>query len=569
MTAMVPQPNPISPFAGELTALYVEDDGASRLLVAAQLRGVFKELILAADGQEGLEAFRARRPQLVLTDNRMPRLSGIAMTESIRELDARVPVIFLTATMDTPLLVRAIELGIAAFLTKPVALASLRLAVGRVVGLLEVEHLQRRTVEQELTLLHFQEKYHESQQELAFRKELRILANDYRGRSFSGIPGSGRGEWLAQVVYHPHDIMCGDSYSLRRLADGSQLVFIADAMGKGLAASLTTSLSVHTFNFLVDGLIAGVPFGFDGFVQGFNTLVRKLLLEDEVLSLALVWFPLAGPVMVTAAFGMPPILVGTPGQGVRKLRCNNPPISPYTEDFRTTVHDLGSARSILLYTDGLNEARTAGGALYREHLDADFTASASRSQLWSAFQARVGVPDDDVALVFLTRVDAPPLWGHRVVIPARLEAVERTCQDLEQRLETGATLDSGARFEFGMAVREAMLNAYEHGSLEISPGQKPRMLEEGLYYQHLLEREGSVDRRITVELAVQAEGANRLLKVSIQDEGPGFPFSAADPEPGTMMLSGRGLKMVKMYTDAFYFNEKGNAITLIKIYPGE
>jgi len=36
-----------------------------------------------------------------------------------------------------------------------------------------------------------------------------------------------------------------------------------------------------------------------------------------------------------------------------------------------------------------------------------------------------------------------------------------------------------------------------------------------------------------------------------------------------MMLSGRGLKMVKMYTDAFYFNEKGNAITLIKIYPGE
>lgn len=150
MTAMVPQLDQISPFARELTALYVEDDAVSRLMVAAQLRGVFKELILAADGQEGLEAFRARSPQLVLTDNRMPRLSGIAMTESIRELDARVPVIFLTATMDTPLLVRAIELGIAAFLTKPVALASLRLAVARVVGLLEIEHLHRRTVEQEL-----------------------------------------------------------------------------------------------------------------------------------------------------------------------------------------------------------------------------------------------------------------------------------------------------------------------------------------------------------------------------------------------------------------------------------
>lgn len=184
MTAMVPQLDQISPFARELTALYVEDDAVSRLMVAAQLRGVFKELILAADGQEGLEAFRARSPQLVLTDNRMPRLSGIAMTESIRELDARVPVIFLTATMDTPLLVRAIELGIAAFLTKPVALASLRLAVARVVGLLEIEHLHRRTVEQELALLHFQEKYHESQQELAFR-----FPHHRPERSYLQLPG--------------------------------------------------------------------------------------------------------------------------------------------------------------------------------------------------------------------------------------------------------------------------------------------------------------------------------------------------------------------------------------------
>jgi anti-sigma regulatory factor (Ser/Thr protein kinase) len=33
-----------------------------------------------------------------------------------------------------------------------------------------------------------------------------------------------------------------------------------------------------------------------------------------------------------------------------------------------------------------------------------------------------------------------------------------------------------------------------------------------------------------------------------------------------MLLCGRGLKLVKAYTDAFYLNEKGNTITLMKVY---
>ena len=82
----------ISPFSRELTALFVEVDAPSRRLMAAQLRGVFKELILASEGREGLAAFQARRLQLVLTDNRMPFMSGIEMTSAIRQMDAKVPI---------------------------------------------------------------------------------------------------------------------------------------------------------------------------------------------------------------------------------------------------------------------------------------------------------------------------------------------------------------------------------------------------------------------------------------------------------------------------------------------
>jgi anti-sigma regulatory factor (Ser/Thr protein kinase) len=361
--------------------------------------------------------------------------------------------------------------------------------------------------------------------------------------------------------------MCGDSYSLRRLGEG-MLLLLADAMGKGLSASLTTSLCAHTFNSLADAEVDGTGFQFRDFVQRFTTLMRKRLLEDEVLPVTLAWLPADRPAMVVASFGMPPLLVGTPGQ-LRKLRCNNPPVSAFADDFRTTEYALLEARSILFYTDGLNEAVSADGALYRDRLDRDFASSATPEQLWAAFQAQVGVPDDDVALVWLSRLDGAPLWQTRLEVESRLEPVEQACQDLERSLEEQTSLASGPCGEFAMAIREAMLNAYEHGSLEIDFRSKCRMLEDGIYYQHLAEREASVDRRIAVELSVQAHAGQRLLKAIIRDEGPGFtPPDARFQGADSMLLCGRGLKMVGKYSDAFYLNAKGNVITLIRIYPG-
>lgn len=555
----------ISPFARELTALYVEDDAVSRRAMAAQLKGVFKELILAPDGREGLAAFRARSPQVVLTDNRMPFMSGIEMTAAIRRIDLRVPVIFITSAMDTALLVQALNLGIASFVPKPAGPDNLRQAVATVVAMLENDHLQHKNLEQELTLLQFRDKYHEYQQGLAFRKEMSLFENDCLHRSFHGS-AARRGEWIAQVEYQPHDVMCGDSYSLRRFENGL-LVLIADAMGKGLAASLTSSISAHAFNTSADQSVRG-PLRFQDFVQQYTDLMRRRLLEDEVLPMTLAWLPTGSATLYTAGFGMPPILVSAGGK-VRRLRCENPPLSQYDDSFRTTIHELGGARSILFYTDGVNEAVSGDGSLYRDRLDRDFLASAGLGQLAGAFRAAVGTPGDDATLLLLSRVDGIPLWHETLVVESRLDAVEQACQTLEHRLEGLATLGSGPRSEFAMALREAVLNAYEHGSLEISAARKHDLLEEGIYYQHLLELEPSVTRRIQIDLSVQAVAGQRLLKVVIADEGPGFhPPGYLFQGTDSMLLSGRGLQMVRKYSDASYLNEKGNAITLIRFYPG-
>jgi CheY-like chemotaxis protein len=557
----------ISPFSQGLTVLLVDDDPVSLHVVAARLEGVFRQLILASDGREGMAAFRAHGPQIVLTDHRMPELSGIDMMEQIRKTDTRVLFVFITSTMDTALLVRAINLGVSAIIPKPVLAENLAKAIALAVGVLENDQLQRKNLEQELALLQFREKYHEYQQEVAFRKELSILENDYLYRVFAGSPGSGQGEWVTQVEYLPRDIMCGDSYSLRRLPDGSQLVFLADAMGKGLAASITTSLAAYAFNLEVDAVVAGKPFAFRAFVATYTALIRKRLLEDEVFSFCLAWLPVTGAFLETAAFGMPPILVGTPLAALRRLRCNNPPLSAFGETLNFTVHELGEARSILLYSDGLNEAVTGDASLYRDYLDADFGAALGSRQLWEAFKARVAVPDDDVTCVLLSRVDGKPRWQDHRVVPSSMGEVERACLELEEHLETQTSLGPGGRTEFGIAMREALLNAFEHGSLGITTRAKQRLLEEGGYYDHLLATEAIPERPITVTLSVHPDGGNELVKLTVRDEGPGFtPPAAWFNESDHMLLCGRGLRMVRKYTDAFYFNDKGNVITLLKIH---
>lgn len=555
----------LSEYCRELTVLLVEDDAATRARLAAECKGAFRELLLASNGSEGLEIFRTARPHVVLTDNWMPGMTGTTMIEEIRKLDAKVPVIFTTATMDTPLLVRAINLGISSILPKPVTRDALVQAFTLVVGTLETDHLQRKNLEQELALLAFREKYHEHQQEIAFRKELSIQENDFRFRTF-GQPGTPRGEWAAQVLYHPRDIMCGDSYSLRRLPDGGLLLFLADAMGKGLSAALTTSLSVYTFNLQVDALPRGAPFDFKAFADGFTRSMARYLLEDEVLPLSLVLLPAHGTTLEAASFGMPPILVADPGPCA--LRCGNPPVSAYLEGVRIVRHDLGDAGALLFYTDGLNEAVTTDGSLYRDHLEADFAATAGRNQLWEAFQAKVKAPEDDLAALWLFRTDRPCLWEEHRSLESRVAQVEEASQEVEALLAR-TPLSAGGRYEFAIAVREALLNAFEHGSLEIHGRLKGRLLQEDAFIDYVLDHQARTHRKIHLELSLRAWGGSCLLAATVRDEGPGFtPPRAWMCEPDSLMLHGRGLKLIGKYTDAFHFNGKGNAITLLRICRG-
>ncbi len=74
----------------------------------------------ASDGQEGLKLFHRQRPDLILLDLRMPKLSGLDFLQQVRELDSDIPVIVISGTGRINDVIEALRQGAADFLLKPI-----------------------------------------------------------------------------------------------------------------------------------------------------------------------------------------------------------------------------------------------------------------------------------------------------------------------------------------------------------------------------------------------------------------------------------------------------------------
>ena len=106
----------------QISILYVEDDQDTLRIISDFLDDRIATLYTASDGEEGLVSFKKHLPDIVVSDIRMPRLDGIEMVKEIRKIDPDTPVMIITAHNDNDNLMKAIELGVNAYLTKPIDL---------------------------------------------------------------------------------------------------------------------------------------------------------------------------------------------------------------------------------------------------------------------------------------------------------------------------------------------------------------------------------------------------------------------------------------------------------------
>ncbi len=114
------------------TILVVDDEPAQRQLLGGSLSRDYS-VVVAADGREAMQLLGHRSFDLVITDERMPDVSGIELIRWMRDKAPETPVIVLTAYGSVETAVEAVKLGAEEYLIKPLkSPEELRLAVAKV-----------------------------------------------------------------------------------------------------------------------------------------------------------------------------------------------------------------------------------------------------------------------------------------------------------------------------------------------------------------------------------------------------------------------------------------------------
>src|SRR3954469_4110471 len=100
--------------------LIVDDEANARTALAELLRDEGYSVETAADGFKALPKLDELQPDVVVTDLKMPGMSGLELMDKIRERDASCVVIVMTAFGAIETAVQAMRQGAADYLTKPV-----------------------------------------------------------------------------------------------------------------------------------------------------------------------------------------------------------------------------------------------------------------------------------------------------------------------------------------------------------------------------------------------------------------------------------------------------------------
>ena len=150
----------------------------------------------------------------------------------------------------------------------------------------------------------------------------------------------------------------------------------------------------------------------------------------------------------------------------------------------------------------------------------------------------------------------------RFVIPSDRTWIHNVVQYLQGELSRYGICGPEDRTRIGMALAEALANAIIHGNLEVSSALREK--DPASFEQELANRASTApyrDRTVQLNASYDLAGATFV----IADEGPGFDVgSVPDPtdEENLLKVIGRGLLIMRAFTDKLTFNEPGNEVTM-------
>jgi len=400
--------------------------------------------------------------------------------------------------------------------------------------------------------------------EKAFNKELFLIKNDLYYQQMNLWRNGEACLLRVDISYQPYDVLSGDTYSLRKTKDGRLVGFVADAMGKGISAAISGMAITRFLNYFFDELEEEGTFCFDKWITKLLRFLKRNLQDEEMLCIALVEFDMEHALFRYASCGMPAFLICTQNDALMSIKSNNPPVFGWTETLATTTLPSEGMKKMLCYSDGLSESYTHDEKPYGLILADDFIQAISSKDFRDTVKERIGRGDDDLTYLYIEKV-LKHVSFKNVCVPSTYDGVNEALENIAIYLKENA-VSSKISSELILTFSELLLNALEHGSFGVDKARKNYLIENDLFDDEMvrLEKQYS-DKKICLEYGIIEKGKRALFEAIIEDEGNGFDTKVLkELVINPHNVNGRGFMIIKKLLDHFYFNEKGNAITIQK-----
>jgi serine phosphatase RsbU (regulator of sigma subunit) len=335
--------------------LVVDDNEMNRDLLSRRLKQLGHEVETAVNGREALERIRERPYDLVLLDIMMPELDGYGVLETLRREGKleRLPVIMISAVTEIESVVRCVEMGATDYLPKPFNPVLLKARVGATLEqkrLRDRERLWAESMERELEIG-------------------RQIQRSFLPDELPHPPG-----WEIAARFSPARQVAGDFYDAFSLQSGAQIGFVvADVCDKGVGAALFMALFRSLLRASAEqafGDAVGSPIAdrILGIVSATNDYIART--HGRANMFATVFFgvldPATGALSWVNAGHEPPVLFGESGVETR-LAPTGPALGMMPAmKFEVRESRLGPGETLLAFTDGVTEARSAAGELFGE-----------------------------------------------------------------------------------------------------------------------------------------------------------------------------------------------------------
>jgi sigma-B regulation protein RsbU (phosphoserine phosphatase) len=525
----------------ERQRILVVDDERFNINVLADLLKPHYKVMAAINGEQALKAAGGTKPpDLILLDIMMPEMDGYEVCRRLKENEAtrEIPVIFVTAMGQEEDETKGLELGAVDYLTKPISPAIVEARVRT--------HLALRKTHQSLRAAYavIEAQKDRMQGELDVGREIQM---SMLPRQFPET-----GQCRVDAVLQPAREVGGDLYDVFEIGPDLLCFGVGDVSGKGVPAALFMAMA----KVLIRSRAASDPSP----ASILTHLNEELGRDNEQCMFLTAWFGIlnirTGEVTFTNAGHNRPWIRGRDGS-VRSCEEIHGPVIAAAEGlvYGESHLQLSPGDQLILYTDGVTEARSPDHELYTderlERLLRDTPANNARdrvkstvSSVWE-FQADAEQADDVTVLVleFLGTPDGSETHTLELALVGKLEEIDRCNAEFGKFAEAHA-LTAPDRRAVGVALDDLLNNVISYA------------------YD-----DDAADHVISIRFDLHPD----QLVIQVEDDGRPFnPFSTLRPDTSLGVeereIGGLGIHLVRELMDEVAYTRPTdrNVVTLRK-----